>query len=322
MTIVDRLLNNFRKSFPEKNKFRFFIFFVVLSTIFWVITKLSNTYDSKVALSVNLIDLPVTIVPVLEKDLELKVDLTASGFQLLIYHLFNKKVELSFENASYASGTALINLFDQRFQIQQQLFANATVNQVTPNVLKFSYDQLKRKKVAVRPILNITFMPGYDISDGWKVEPDSLWVSGPEKLIDTMERLNTLPIKLIDVNKDIKKEIGFVITNPLLKFEVNSTSISASVRKFTEKTVSAFINIKNLPDSLAIKLFPQSVAVTFSVLLDQAARIDAKDFAFSCDFATSDGGDKRSLIVNIEKQPQGVRKVRWKPSQVDYLIRQ
>ena len=71
-----------------------------------------------------------------------------------------------------------------------------------------------------------------------------------------------------DLTKDIKKEIGFVRTNPFLKFEVNNTSISASVRKFTEKTVSAFINIKNLPDSLAIKLFPQSVAVTFSVLLD------------------------------------------------------
>jgi len=203
MTIVDRLLKNFRKSFPEKNKFRFFMFFVVLSTTFWVITKLSNTYDSKVDLSVNLIDLPVTIVPVLEKDLELKVDLTASGFELLIYHLFNKKVELSFENASYASGTALVNLFDQRFQIEQQLFDNATVNQVTPNVLKFNYDKLKRKKVAVHPILNITFMPGYSINDSWELEPDSLWVSGPEKLIDKILIINTLPIKLIDVNKDI-----------------------------------------------------------------------------------------------------------------------
>ena len=322
MAIVYRLFNNFRKSFPEKNKFRFFTFFVVLSTVFWVITKLSNTYDSNVDLLVNLIDLPVTIVPVLEKDLELKVDLTASGFQLLTYHLFNKKVELSFENASHASGTALINLFDQRFQIEKQLFDNITVNQVIPNVLKFKYDNLKRKKVAVRPILNITFMRGYDINDGWKVEPDSLWVSGPGKLIDTIEELNTLPIKLIDVNTDIKKEIGFVKTNALLKLEVNITSISASVRKFTEKTVSSFINMKNLPDSLAIKLFPQSVAVTFSVLLDQAARIDSKDFAFSCDFATSDGGNKRSLIINLEKQPQNVRKIRWKPSQVDYLIRQ
>jgi len=295
---------------------------MVLSTVFWVITKLSNTYDSNVDLSVNLIDLPVTIVPVLEKDLELKVDLTASGFQLLTYHLFNKKVELSFENASHASGTALINLFDQRFQIEKQLFDNITVNQVIPNVLKFKYDNLKRKKVAVRPILNITFMRGYDINDGWKVEPDSLWVSGPGKLIDTIEELNTLPIKLIDVNTDIKKEIGFVKTNALLKLEVNITSISASVRKFTEKTVSSFINMKNLPDSLAIKLFPQSVAVTFSVLLDQAARIDSEDFAFSCDFATSDGGNKRSLIINLEKQPKNVSKVRWKPSQVDYLIRQ
>ena len=69
-------------------------------------------------------------------------------------------MELSFENASYASGTALINLFNQRFQIEQQLFDNATVNQVTPNVLKFNYDKLERKKVAVRPILNIHFYAG------------------------------------------------------------------------------------------------------------------------------------------------------------------
>ena len=58
------------------------------------------------------------------------------------------------------------------------------------------------------------------------------------------------------------------------------------------------------------------------MLLDKAERIDSKDFAFSCDFDTSDGGGKKSLIVNIERQPQGVRKVRWKPMEVDYLIRQ
>tara|TARA_B110000483_G_scaffold88486_1_gene109129 strand:+ start:500 stop:1468 length:969 start_codon:yes stop_codon:yes gene_type:complete len=322
MAIADRLLSNFKKSFPEKNKFRFFIFFVVLSTIFWVITKLSNTYDSKVDLSVNLIDLPVTIVPILEKNLELKVDLTASGFQLLIYHLFNKKVELSFENASYNSGTALINLFNQRFQIEQQLFDNATINRVTPNVLKFNYDKLERKKVAIRPLLNINFLPGFDINEDWNIEPDSLWISGPAQLLDTLNGLNTLPIKLIDVNTDIKKKIGFVKTNVLLKLEKKHTIVTACVRKFTEKTVSSFINIKSLPDSLSIKLFPQSVAVTFSVLLDKAERIDSKDFAFSCDFDTSDGGGKKSLIVNIERQPQGVRKVRWKPMEVDYLIRQ
>ena len=135
-------------------------------------------------------------------------------------------------------------------------------------------------------------MPGYDINEDWNIEPDSLWVSGPAKLLDTLNGLNTLPIKLIDVNTDIKKEIGFVKTNALLKFEEKNTSIvTASVRKFTEKTVSSFINIKSLPDSLSIKLFPQSVAVTFSVLLDKAERIDSKDFAFSCDFDTSDGGE-------------------------------
>ena len=68
-------------------------------------------------------------------------------------------------------------------------------------------------------------MPGYDINEDWNIEPDSLWVSGPAQLLDTINGLNTLPIKLIDVNTDIKKEIGFVRTNALLKFEVKNTSI-------------------------------------------------------------------------------------------------
>ena len=322
MAITDQLLINFRKKIPEKNKFRFFIFFVVLSSVFWLITKLSITYDSKVNLSVKLIDIPLTIIPILEKDLELEVDLTASGFHLLIYHLFNKEIKLSFENASYASGIALINLFDQRFEVEQQLFENTNVVQISPDFLKFKYDKLERKKVTIRPVLNIDFIPGFDINEGFKIDPDSIWVYGPSQLLDTLKELYTLPIKLTDVNTDIKKKIGIVKTNVLLKLEAEKIIVSARVRKFTEKTVISFINIKNLPDTLAIKLFPQSIEVTFSVLLNKAERIDSKDFVFTCDFAASNGGYKRSLVVNIERQPHAVSKVRWKPTQVDYLIRQ
>lgn len=322
MAITNQLLINLRKKIPEKNKFRFFIFFVVLSSIFWLITKLSITYDSKVNLSVKLIDLPLTIIPILEKNLELEADLTASGFHLLIYHLFNKEIKLSFENASYASGIALINLFDQRFEVERQLFDNTNVVQISPDFLKFKYDKLERKKVTIRPVINIDFMPGFGINEGFKIDPDSIWVYGPSQLLDTFKELHTLPIKLTDVNTDIKKKIGIVKTNGLLKLESEKTIVSARVRKFTEKKVTSFINIKNLPDTLAIKLFPQSIEVTFSVLLNKAERIDSKDFSFSCDFAASNGGDKRSLVVNIERQPQAVSKVRWKPTQVDYLIRQ
>ena len=72
---------------------------------------------------------------------------------------------------------------------------------------------------------------------------------------------------------------------------------------------------------MAIKLFPQSLKVTFLVLIDKADGISASDFKFSCDYNQAQMTDKNSLDVFLENKPNDVRKVRWKLKKVDYLIR-
>jgi hypothetical protein len=72
---------------------------------------------------------------------------------------------------------------------------------------------------------------------------------------------------------------------------------------------------------LAIKLFPQSLKVTFLVLIDKAEGITAGDFKFSCDFNQAQRIKKNTLDVVLEREPKGVTNVRWKPKKVDYLIR-
>ena len=93
------------------------------------------------------------------------------------------------------------------------------------------------------------------------------------------------------------------------------------VKRFTEKSLEVLINIKNLPDSLAIKLFPQSLEVTFLILIDKAEGITASDFNFICDFNKVQKTKKNTLDVLLDIKPKGVSNVRWKPKKVDYLIR-
>jgi hypothetical protein len=317
---MQRNFEYFRLRFPGKKRLRFFSFFFALSLLFWIITKLSNTYSSSVEFKINFVDIPPLVV--LEQDVvsKMKVDITASGFQLLVYHFFKDDINVSIENADYGGNLAEIDLMDQKFSLQKQLYQNAILNRVSPPQLNFSFGKLKRLKIPVIPPDEINFKPGYDQAGEWAIEPDSVWVYGTSKKVNALNGLSIQPLSQETVDNNIEEKVKLLPIDQI-RFETESVLIKTSVKRFTEKSIDAFINIKNLPDSLSIKLFPQSLKVTFLVLVDKAESISAADFKFSCDYGQAQSKDENSLEVFMEMKPEGVSKVRWKPKKVDYLIR-
>ena len=87
--------------------------------------------------------------------------------------------------------------------------------------------------------------------------------------MDTLTYLPTENFKKNKVDKLINERLR-LMEIPQLKFDFSYVKVTALVNRFTEKTLETFVNIKNLPDSLIIKLFPQSVQTTFIVLIDRA----------------------------------------------------
>jgi hypothetical protein len=317
---MQRNFEYFRLRFPGKKRLRFFSFFFALSLLFWIITKLSNTYSSSVEFEINFVDIPPLVV--LEQGVvsKMKVNITASGFQLLVYHFFKDYINVSIENADYGGNLAEIDLMDQKFSLQKQLYQNAILNRVSPPQLNFSFGKLKRLKIPVIPPDEINFKPGYDQAGEWVIEPDSVWVYGTSKKVNALNGLSIQPLSQETVDSNIEEKVKLLPIDQI-RFETESVLIKTSVKRFTEKSIDAFINIKNLPDSLSIKLFPQSLKVTFLVLVDKAESISAADFKFSCDYGQAQSKDENSLQVFMEMKPEGVSKVRWKPKKVDYLIR-
>ena len=113
-----------RLRFLQKKRLRFFSFFFALSFLFWIITKLSNTYNSSVEFAVNFVDIPELIVLDQHYDTKIKADITASGFELLIYHYFNNIINVSIQNAEYSGDLAKVDLMGQKFSLQQQFYQN------------------------------------------------------------------------------------------------------------------------------------------------------------------------------------------------------
>jgi hypothetical protein len=317
---MQRNFEYFRLRFPGKKRLRFFSFFFALSLLFWIITKLSNIYSSSIEFEVNFVNVPGLIVLNQDLDVKVRAEITASGFELLIYRFFKKEIDVSIENADYSNNFAKIDLKGQKFSIQQQLYQNARLNLISPSHLNFSFGKLKRMKIPVIPPDKINFKPGYAQAGEWIIEPDSIWVFGPSQKVNKLKGLNVETLLEENIDDQINRYIKLL---PLdyIKYETESISIKTDVKRFTEKSMEAFITIKNLPDSLAIKLFPQSLQVTFLVLIDKAEGITSNDFKFSCDFDQAQSLKKNTLDVLLDREPKGVSNVRWKPKKVDYLIR-
>ena len=321
MSRSNQVLDNFRIKFPEKKKLRFFFLFIILSFTFWIITKLSNIYDSSTSFSITLTDVPDHILPKNTDSMELNADLTGSGFQLLLYKFINNEIIISIKDADFSSDLAHVDVLDQQFSIQQQLFQNTVIKQIKESSLTFEFNRLIRKKIPIFPVIDIHYKLGYERSEDWRIKPDSVWVAGPLNIMDTLNRFPTQTLKKKNVDKLIIEKLKLEeITQ--LKPDFSEVEITAAVNKFTEKTLEARVNIKNLPDSLTIKLFPHSVETTFLVLMDNIDEIGSSDFLFYCDFNDTHGGKVSSLTIKLDNEPDGVRNIRWKPNRIDYLIRQ
>ena len=244
-----------RLRFPQKKRLRFFSFFFAISFLFWIITKLSNTYSSSIEFAVNFVDIPNLVILDQHHKTKVKADITASGFELLIYQFFNNKINVSIENANFKGDLAKVDLMVQKFNLQQQLYQNATLNLITPTQLSFSFNELKRKKIPVIPPVNVKFKPGYDRSTDWVIEPDSIWVYGVSQKVDTLKGLFIESLSNDYIENDINENVKLLPINQI-KYETEKVLLKTVVKRFTEKSFETLINIKNLPDSLAIKLFP------------------------------------------------------------------
>src|SRR5690554_3516542 len=92
---------NLRK-YPKK-KVKVFVFFLVVASVFWILTKFSREFTASVVAKVNYRNLPETVALSENNIDEISFDLTANGFEIIFYKL--KKPSLEVDVSKYYDTT-------------------------------------------------------------------------------------------------------------------------------------------------------------------------------------------------------------------------
>ncbi len=283
-------LKNYLSFFIKNNTFRNFFYFLLISASLWFLSRLSDTYSYKINLPVRYMDTQGTPLPSSFNRDTLYVEIEASGFRILgiklqkpifYYHINPKKSPVWYPPKKFSS-------------IRKLLGKEVKIIQIKPDKISINHKEITQKSLPVIPVIDIEFREGYKNTSPPVLFPPKITVYGKKEVLDSMKKINTLPVHLTDVHSDIEKNIKLELPNGI-KAGQSSVSLKIPVDQIVEDE-------KILPVSL-----PKNFTNNDYLILPKTARLI---FSFFKKDFTSLQNKELKLTVNPEDLKKGKRKAK------------
>lgn len=299
-----------------------FFLFLLMSLIILIFSKLSKEYTNTVAFSIKKVNVPQEYVILKDSNATLNITLKTIGFNWLKYYISNPEITIDFKkDVKKRKGYFVWNKANIYLHSDAYFGSQVTLVNVSPDELYFKYDTNLVKKVPVIGNVEINFMPGYDMTNVFKVEPDSINVIGPKDLVSKIEHVETDSIILNNVNSDIFKSVKLKSPNKNedILYSKDQVNIKGSVEQFTEGTLKVPISIINVPDGLKVKYFPKNINVIYYTSLKNFNDITVKDFKVICDF-NHISNNQSFLLPELIKITDKVKTAKINQQHIEFIL--
>ena len=160
-----------------------------------------------------------------------------------------------------------------------------TVEYFTTDTLFFRFPYENSKKVPVRAVPSISYMPQHMPAESLQVVPDSVTVYGEPFILDGIQEVFTEPVRYSNLSSDIQGEIAL---EPLkgVRFSDDKVRYSMDVTRFVELAGTFPLTVINVPADKSMTIYPSRADVylkcTFpyndNPLAGIALEVDYNDF--------------------------------------------
>ena len=205
--------------------------------------------------------------------------------------------------------------------IIKQFDVNIKIESISPEIIAIRYDVNTVKQVPVVLHSEVKFSSGFDLTEAFKLVPDSVKVIGPKVLIDSILEIVTEKLVLENINSDVNSivQLKLPIQNHDIKFSDKKVQVFGAVEKFTEGTIEVPINVINVPKNVKINYYPKVVPVIYYTSLSNFKTISSSSFIVECDFSSLNVQDTY-LIPKVVQQPQLVKNARLNIKRIEFIL--
>lgn len=320
LTQIINMVRNFLFSSANR-EFLTFFFFLVLSTIFWLMTALNETYEREIGVPAYLVNIPKNVVITSDMEDTVRVTVRDKGFALLAYTYGEgiRPINVNFQSAiTRQSGYGVVSSQELMKMINQRFSGSSKIVQVKPDRLDFHYNYGLSRQVSVKMSGHV--VPGKSFylarTRFW---PEKVTVYGSKQALDSLRFVKTVPINITNFNDTVLRTVALE-TIKGVKIVPNTVRIGLYPDILTEENIEVPITAINMPEGKVLRTFPQRVTVNFIVGASMFRSISPEQFAVVVDYNEIIDHPSDKCSIHLRETPQGVRNARLKMTQVDYLI--
>lgn len=301
-----------------------YLFCVVIASVFWLLNELNKDYSVELTYPVKYTNFPEGKFPVVQLPEELRIEVKAKGFSLLGYRLKTSFLPITCNVGSYTNALQqdrevlefTINTNDIKDRIGAQISPDIKLLKIYPEEILFRLAVAKRRKAAVRPTLDYTLKRQY-ILNHVATNPDSVWVSGPASVVDTLKYIATAPLHLKELSKNTKRRLE-LLPPSACSLDEASAEVSIEVEQFTEARRTLPVTARHVPDSMNIRLFPSYVDISYEIGLSKYEQVTDHDFLFSVEYPKDP--TINFLEVKAVRVPSFIKNLTYSPQRVEYIL--
>ncbi len=305
--------------------FFIFLFFLFLSSLFWLLNELNKESIADVSIPVHYENFFKDKILVNDVPSHIVLKIQAPGYTLLKYKLSPRLVPVSLDLKSYLvyqkgkSSVYYVVTKDLQGRLKRRFSGEMNILEIQPDTLYFRFDILRSRKVAVVPHINFSLEKQYMLSSLINTSPDSILVTGPSSIIDTLKNIHTINMDYPKLKRAVNEEVELILVKEL-NYAADKVIITIPVEQFTEATLKVPIIVTNLPDSLNLRTFPDQVTLTCNVALGRYESVSQRIFRAEVDYSSIKTNIGKQLKVKIASFPDYIQSVRISPAFVDFII--
>ncbi len=298
-----------------------FLFFLLLSGIFWLMMTLNETYERELKVPVQVVNIPKNIVLTSSEVDTVRITVRDKGWQIVGYLYANKlgTVHLSFKNYDKDHGKVQVASAEIRRLVEQSLEVSTTVVSVKPDKLEFYYNSGQRKRVPVRWTGRVIPEELYFISRT-HYQPDSVDVYAAEEKLDSITVIYTERLNYAGFRDTLRVECG--LTHPKdVKVVPERIRVGFYTDVLTEEYIDGVpVRCINMPEGQVLRTFPAKVRVHIVAGASQLRNLHPEDFVVIADYREIQESNSEKCNIYLRAVPQGISRATLDNKQVDYLI--
>lgn len=308
---------------PINKEFLIFLFFLALSSIFWLLLTLNETYEAELRVPLRLTGVPQNVVVTSEPSDTVRVTVKDKGFVLLTYFYSHRLRPLKVRFDDYANeqnGTGRISLADLQKQIYAQLHSSSRITATRADALGFYFNYGESKRVPVRLTGRLSAGGSYYLSQV-KFTPQTILVYASRHRLDSIKYVSTEDISIRNIQDTISRQVSLQKIAGA-KFVPSSVRMDIYPDILTEETVDVPITAVNMPADKVLRTFPSHVTVHFIVGASLYRTIRPEQFSVVADYNEIAAHPSAKCSLHLRAKPHVVVRTRLSMQEVDYLIEQ